>query len=391
MTVINRPNNILNAQDKECFIVLGNHSTYHGIGDLVYMLDAYFSKRLSTKVSQFIVPNQINVMIDEFSNPQLVNYMAEFKRTYPETKFVILATEFVTKIDILGLSFGTTFNFFHFLDSPRNLAKLIAYKLGIKKRPPYLLARCQGFINALSICDLVLCAHPNILDTMKLIPDALKNLIAPPVTLYPELEVDHIAKDQRLYNLKFGFVMTGSITEYRSQVVNGLLECYKQAGIHTPIYQRIPFEQSSIAKLDGHKMDYGYANLTKLVGASGKETDDVSNCNVNYLYNLNPPQFRDWAYSSPMRVQRAILLGQVPVLTKKFGDHEIENIARIYDGSIESAELLMVEATLGRNQLIEGHLEAIGKYNQIAREKNSAIDKALINLVGNKYLFAKAI
>jgi hypothetical protein len=81
-----------------------------------------------------------------------------------------------------------------------------------------------------------------------------------------------------------------------------------------------------------------------------------------------------------MRILRAVMLGHIPVVTHKFYDHEIEDLAITFDGSRKGAASLWTGATLGRETLVQQHIEAVGRYNEIAQKRNGEIDQALVSI-----------
>lgn len=366
----------LSEPTTNCYIVLGNHLHYSGIGEIVYTLNSFFSQHYKTHVSEALVPNELNVIIDEFSTPTRVNYLRQTRRNYPRTRVILMATEFVTRLTLLGLSFGNTFNFFDTRDDARHLVSVIAYRLGLKNRPPYMSARYDGFVQALPLVDLVLAAHPTIAETMDLLSNNGTGMSGSVMTLYPEISLDRLAQDRRIYDLPAGFVMTGTLTPFRARIASKLVKAYKRAGFDRPIYQHVPFDQSSVPQIKGHEIDLGY-DPHDVSGRQNWLGESPVQC---YLYNLNPPQRPNWPYSSPMRILRAVLLGQIPVVTRKFSDHAIEEVALVWDGSVESAERMWVEATMGRTELAQRHFAAVCSYNRVAQQKNAAVTAALASI-----------
>lgn len=70
----------------------------------------------------------------------------------------------------------------------------------------------------------------------------------------------------------------------------------------------------------------------------------------------------------------------IPVVTHRFGDHDIEALAKSWNPkSADVGELseLWLAATLGRDSLIAQHIDAITQYNARAVEKNTAVERAL--------------
>lgn len=347
---------------RDCYLVVGNLNDFSGIGEALYTLTAYFSRHFRVFISRSVVPDAINVIIDEFSRPQFVQFLHDIKRTYPHTRFIVMATEFITRIEIAGVTFGNTFNFFGYRDDARLLARMLAYKLRVKPLPPYLSSRYQGFVQALPAIDLVVCAHEAVAETMSLLPPDCVRPGQPPLTLYPEVDIARVSADPRLHQRPPGVMMTGTMTHFRQGIASNLVHGLNLVGVRPPVYRHVPFSEAPKFTLGPKGVDFGY---------------DDAGSNDDFLYNLNPPQRANWRYSSPMRILRAILLGQIPVLTHRFGDHEIEDVAETFDGDRGSAEKLWIGATVGRHVLIARYLEKVAQYGIVARERNRAIDLAL--------------
>lgn len=347
---------------RDCYLVVGNHNDFSGIGEALYTLTAYFSRHFRVFISRSVVPDAINVIIDEFSRPQFVQFLHDIKRTHPHTRFIVMATEFITRIEIAGVTFGNTFNFFGYRDDARLLARMLAHKLRVKTLPPYLTSRYLGFVRALPVIDLVVCAHEAVAETMSLLP---KDSVRPgqaALTLYPEVDVARVTADPRLYRRPPGVMTTGTMTRFRQGIASNLARGLNQADVTLPAYRHVPFSEAPGFTLGPKGADFGY--------------DDAAG-NDDFLYNLNPPQRANWRYSSPMRILRAILLGQIPLLTHRFGDHEIEDVAETFDGHHGSAKRLWTDATEGRHELIARYLAKVACYGIVARERNRAIDLAL--------------
>ena len=126
----------------------------------------------------------------------------------------------------------------------------------------------------------------------------------------------------------------------------------------SPVYQHVPFEASANDALPSESDDY----LT-----------DYQSVAPEYLFNINPPQTENWPYSSPMRILRAILLGQIPVVTKKFHDHLLENVATLWDGKTETAVELGTRQFLDRRLWLTDYMQSLEAYDRQARGGKQAI------------------
>lgn len=337
----------------DCVIVLGNHASHAGIGDIVYAISDYFSQDYRVSTSEGIAPGKLNIIIDEFSNPYFVEFLRETRRIHPGTKYAVVATEFYTPIVFLGLRLGATFNFFGEMRDWTATGRIVASRIlfGLY-RLPYIHRRYLGFLAALATADAVLTIHPKILESLEVWAKLNGSSLPPSATVYPRVDLSYADRIRRLKKLPFGYTMTGTLTPYRKEIAKELLRAFRKAGYDWPIYLHLPFGDAGRFDLSGYPPEV-----------------------PKYLYNVNPPQKRRWRYSSPMRILRAALLGQIPVITKKFGDHEIEEIAFVLDTSpkIGAAQKLWCEATIGREELVKNYVAAVEAYNEVAKRKNETM------------------
>jgi hypothetical protein len=132
-----------------------------------------------------------------------------------------------------------------------------------------------------------------------------------------------------------------------------LVKQFGRAGWSQPIWKHVSFKESRSLELSNSGLKFHYDR-------EGKDA---------YLFNISPPQQAGWRYSSPMRILRAALLGQIPVVTKKFNDHDIEDIACLWDGRLDSA-LKIMHFSMDRRQLIDDYLQSVQRYNAVAKSKN---------------------
>lgn len=340
----------------DCVIVLGNHASHAGIGDIVYSISDYFSRDYRVSTAEGVAPGKFNIIIDEFSNPYFVQFLKEAKQANRGTRYAIVATEFYTPFSLLGLRLGATFNFFGGVRDWASGGRIAASRLSLGLyQLPYMHRRFIGFLAALEIADAVLTIHPKILESLGAWATHGDKRLPPNANIYPRIDLARGYRAKRLRSLPFGYAMTGTQTPFRKAVAEKLLLAFHKAGYDWPIYLHVPFGDVGRFELSGYPPE-----------------------TPKYLYNINPPQKRNWPYSSPMRILRAALLGQIPVVTRKFGDHEIEQIALVLDMPLkaEKAQKLWCEATIGRKELVERFTASVETYNEIAARKNAAVEKA---------------
>jgi hypothetical protein len=362
-------------------VAIGNHRYTHGIGEIVYTLKAFFS-RLSCSYevtySVDVKPGVTNVLIDEFSLVETNAFLQEFKRDHPGTKFVVVATEFITPIRLLGLQLGETFNFFDPWEDLGYGYEMIAHRLGLRRLPPYMRARYFGFSQALRLADLIIAVHPAIVEALLPLSAEMEHWVAAPINLYPEIDPKQTTLNSRLKEWPVGFVTTGTQTRFRQEIIKKLLLAAGGIGVQGPVFIHLPFDQTPPFVLHNGLIEFPFEKLGEQ--SCGDKRLDIIGPETGGLFNLNPPQRANWQYSSPMRILRALLYGQIPVITRRFGDHEIEALATLWNPGVADAGVireLWLEATLKRESLIERHMAAISDYNEIAKQKNAAVELAL--------------
>jgi hypothetical protein len=357
---------------KPIYIVLGNHKSTAGIIEIVYSLYSCLSENFSIELSRNLKKDCINIIIDEFSAASAADAIGQMKARYPNTKIVIIATEFVTPVSICGVKLMSTFNFFA---SPRDWRALLA---GVVRSlrggtPSYMRLRYLGFVRALRYCDLVAVIHPQILSGLSQGLDRAATSISP-LPLYPQIGPLSSMQQDRLQNLPIGFTMTGTQTPYRRRMARKLAQAFQRGGWLGELYKHYSFESSpallsAVADTQDDDLRSASSSAEKLRSYYAASAPD-------YLFNLNPPQTAKWPYSSPMRILRAILVGQIPVVTKKFGDHPIENIALQW-GDLAMALARRNRQFLDRSVWLSDYCRSLDIYDRQAREVNGPFVRAI--------------
>jgi hypothetical protein len=344
---------------QDAYLLWANHRSTAGIGEIAFTVVACLVDRYILKPTKIIRPGKLNIIIDEFTNPYFVKQLVDIKKADPETKYVIVATEFITPVRIFGIEIARTFNFFW---GAKDWLKLISDRLlqGADRLPLYMHQRYLGFMSALAVCDVLVFVHPSIGRELADVAQAYPNLASPPVVVYPELMLALVTQDDRFERLPIGFNLTGTLTRYRKTVMAKLARQFRRAGRGRTIWRHVSFAESKVIEFTSSTFIFHYDAQSK---------DD-------FLFNISPPQQSGWPFSSPMRILRAALLGQIPVVTKKFQDHDIEDIALLWDGQIDTA-LRLAHVAMDRKRLIDDYIQSVQRYNAIAKSKNQAFLRAL--------------
>jgi hypothetical protein len=350
---------VADGAGEDVYLLWTNHWSTRGIGEVVFTIESCLNGCHRVRPTNRIRPGKLNIIIDEFTNPYFVLRLAEMKQAEPNTRYIIVATEFLTPVAILGLELHRTFNFFGSMrDWMGALRNLLCRS--INRLPSYMERRYIGFVAALPICDLLLCVHPEIGRSLESVVAACPNLVAPPAVVYPELLTHLAIREDRLDRMPIGFNLTGSLTAHRRTVMRALERQFARVGWRDRIWEPVGFEQSAPVAFSGSAIRFNYD-----IAPDGQ-----------YLFNINPPQRRRWPFSSPMRIARAALLGQIPVVTRKFDDHDIEDIALLWDGRRDTA-LEIMNYRAERTPLVDSYVRSLEIYNATARCKNRKILDAI--------------
>ena len=349
---------------QQVYIAIGNHRSFVGIKEIVHSVQSSLSESLSVKLTRELKSNSVNIIIDEFSGLFDLAVIKKTKELYPNTKIVIVATEFATPVSLLGVELTKTFNFFGTRDDWIKLV-LGALRTLVGGVPSYMQMRYHGFTSALQYCDLLAVIHPAILPTISQLVRQSGPGLASPFAVYPRIGPLSVVQLNRLWQLPVGFTMTGTQTRFRAGLTRRLVRKFQHVGWLSPIYKHIPFEASANDALPSDSDDY----LT-----------DYQSVAPEYLFNINPPQTENWPYSSPMRILRAILLGQIPVVTKKFHDHLLENVATLWDGKTETAVELGTRQFLDRRLWLTDYMQSLEAYDRQAEEANKPFVSAIMGL-----------
>lgn len=339
-------------------LVYGNHRSTRGIEEILFALYRCLAADFAFSISRGFTKSAINVIIDEFADPRVGRAIRATKKQFPDTKFVVVATEFITPLLLLGRQVGIAFNFFgsgrDWLDVLRNLGRI---------RPTYMAQRYRGFVDVLDAIDLMIAVHPKIADGFQYLRnDAARSDVASPI-LYPTIDLSLNGGVSRLTKATFGFALTGTVTRFRAAMARELIEAFRKARLHQASVWRTRFEESS-----------PIVDEASLLSIYKNADADAP------LFNFNPPQSDRWPYSSPMRIFRAAMCHQIPIVTRKFGDHQLEDIAILWDGRVETASELCRLAFSAREELVTKFAAAVAGYNLVAGKENELVIESIKKL-----------
>ena len=97
-----------NGTKQNIYLLVTNHNSLKGCWEqyIITRRTFTFSEDFNLNLSPTIVPNEINIIIEEF-NDELVSFMKKVKRSYPKTKYILYVTEYLTPSNLFGFQLNT--------------------------------------------------------------------------------------------------------------------------------------------------------------------------------------------------------------------------------------------------------------------------------------------
>lgn len=369
------------------FVTSFNHRSLDGIAEIIELLAEEFHRHGFNTISCETLPESANdgdllVIVDEFSEPLILDALKNFRATHPKVTLVCVLTEFFSaggwirppglnsfKQPWHSLVFDNLLYLYCFL---RGYFKLFP---GLKIKPPgtanyllgtlgliwlgllktakpltpikkirhfhdraYLWFRALGLQSASGIFDFYLALHPAIgsealaaaLGTSRA---EIRTLLVPPPIVKKSSLVDR--------ELRFGIDVSGSMSFYRRRQIRKAIDV---------------LHKLSPGGRFAHHQERGF--------------DDTRE---KLLLSFNTPQSRTWRYSSPMRIIGAIKRGQIPVVSKKFGDHPAEDLALLFPGDLNEVHLLVTGLVFEKTEYMNTAWEKLQNYRELVDANNRAV------------------
>ncbi len=328
-------------------IYTGNHSKKVPVDDTIPILSEVLrDRKINFSISVELDPDSINIILDDFCDYERSTKIIDFKRDAPKALIFIIASEHKEEkylvstfnffsggirdaavISLLNIYYRISIKHFNYptlrdlvvavlytpivlLDYMLNIIKFTTLqKIGFfYKRPRkfgYMLQRYIGFEKMVNYADSVILLNNKDFASANVPAD--KPIIG---TLYPEIDVDDIKKNI-FKNKELFFEVTGSVTQYRLNKMQEINDDISDLNLQDSFLNCKDFPKGGIHEIS--KLD------------KNKEIKRGA-------YSLHPPQTETWKYASPGRIYRALCIDyNMPISTKNFNEHPIEDICFIYD------------------------------------------------------------
>jgi hypothetical protein len=367
-------------------LYVGNHGKLDGIEDYIRLIRNILGRRgYPLLVSPDLLPGALNFVIDEFTNYRENRRIASFKREHPQSPLVFVLTEFPERnfgVESLNLFGGLhdaasvallnvwlptrrddigSATFLDYIRAalfapvviarsvPGAVKALVGRLIGRRVPGPverffrrnerlvYFHYRYLGLKACLPWADAVISSHERIFEH-------LKNLGGRPPrhlgVIHPEFDEADVASNLMLDKQLF-VELTGTVTSYRQGCVDRVNKAILALGMQ------------------------GVFDLCRLTSFSSGEREQ----RLRAAYSLHPPQTGTWPCCSPMRIYRALAVDHsLPVLTRHFHQHPIEDVCFVFDGTYSIVQLY--ELYHDRLKLADFIDPRMRTYNEIAIVRN---------------------
>ena len=372
-------------------IYVGNNGKKDGVEDYLAIFGGILARdRRSFKVSNRYVPGVPNLVIEEFTNYFENKKIARFREQYPDTPLILVLTEFmetkwgvqslnhfggvkdsalIVLINILVLYRRNDFRSARIKDWVWLIVFLpILLVTGIEEGARFVLSclfprsriakqeqlrtkiyrlsywhlRYHGLLKNVYLFDHIIASHE------KIWPQMTKNKIAMPEdnrflgVVYPEFRRIEVL-NKLFVDKKNKIELTGTISNYR---------------------------QSWTDKINFQILSHGLHHMLGMM--QNISWGEKIRKKERAAFSLHPPKTRNWPYSSPTRIYRALQYdGNIPVLAKYFGQNPIEDVCLQYRGVDTLVE--MIEYWNNHASVCNYISQKMMDYNEIATRRNDKI------------------
>lgn len=375
-------------------LVIGNHHTLLGCWEQVTITLATFEAAgLDLTSSIEVVPNSVNIIIEEFSDP-LVQHLLDVKTEYPDTEYVLYVSEYLTgysrRLAYLNC-FSRSRKFLRFFVSlvakhtekkifGKALTARLLYIIVIKSFTPVakifgtniheemMLAR-RGLALAKLSKSVKCCISTTeaVLETYDTFTDGALGYV--PVFVDPQKLIE-----KKKNGIKAGSIFfSGRITAYRNKILrdfqNWFLNAYPLLSLqYFPASDERHRKALAISKERLSKLTFSEASFSAerfLVGKHFKILEKISDASDDDQFELYVPQDKSWPFSSPNRTLLSLERGFIPVDYGEFNDHDINSLTFNVQNEADLLEIL----TRSPDELLGELLEKIDAYNRTQFQK----------------------
>ena len=354
---------------KKVYFVKHNHGSEKPIKDFVETFAGMFED-VNFEFSNKIVPNEKNLILDEFTRFNFVEELIKTKNEYPDTKIYLIFTEYITH--------NCTYNYFgeniHFLKL-RNFFYDLIYS-GAKKINYIERAEINGINQRAFLKKIFLLFDTLYLNIKKIIRVCYNIFLGD--SLYMHFRFKGYCKIKHLIDchLVWNNNQKDQLNKFHGKKIRILN--------FLPQIKKIRKTNDIGISISGIKTSFRISLVKKLLKKI-KVKNNFEEYILSkgflfkgnfYTYSFNPSKSKNWKYPSLIRYAFSIQNNEIPLIIEDFSDEFTEN-ASIYTTleSIENGSIFNNENILNNFNLMNKKIE---RYNDIYNSSKIEF-KSLIN------------
>ena len=372
----------MNSSGKKVIhLLVNNHIETDGIRQQIDLIKYVFKKLpdWELKRSEYLIPNQINLMIEE-NNFEFTKKMIDIKNRYPDTKYLLFVTEYLTTslfgYQLNSFDFKTKLmhayieffsalkllnlfskkkldsRFFNSIDRHTIYYKISRLLNGILLAPLKIFCNYDSLKNAIQITrrehflKKTRFLYDLVMSNAEAVNITYKNFFKSEVVILPTFintkkVIEARSRIQKKLNKEFynGLFFSGRITSYRKKIIKKIL-AYNDGFSKSPFFKYSP-RIDDLATRDEEKIP---------------------------LFELYIKQEKKWPYSSPMRTIMSIEKGFYPLDLDFFNDHDINKIPI----SVKNHDINKILYLITKNT-VEEHLNYLDKKIDLHNNKQEIL------------------
>ncbi len=399
------------------YLIIGNHHTLSGVWEQIEItLRTFKEMDVNISISSRIKPGEVNILIEDF-NSHIVDEMIEAKKAYPDTKYILYVTEYLTESNNKKVTLNC---FTKFTRRVRHLFRLeykycgdtyylyrggniqtkksarirhlvqpilsyFAAKAGTNYGNELMMARREACLDRVrglfSLC----------ISTTKAVLNGYDTYCDCPLKYLPVFIDEYRMRSNRSNTQKFpGVIFSGRLTNHRDFISKdiglGLLNGYplESGAAWDGLIKDTEFK---LTRLESEIDTFGENEASRFGGEirqSELPSFDILSTGIyeytqlekTAAYEIYIPQSSDWPYSSPNRTILTIESGMIPIDYGVFSDHDVNKVA-IPATSVDTLRNIVTNSlTLSYEELDK----RVSTYNQGQKLKVSAVKNAILNL-----------
>ena len=372
-----------NKKNKNCYIYVGNHHSLIGVWEQVKITLRAFNKLdIPIQVSAKIIPNHVNIIIEEF-NEIINSRLIEIKKKYPDTEFILYVSEYISKNGSLNI-FNSKQKILRFIfkllpnvllrnynDTSKLKDMIINYingflylilkKINVNYNSEKMMARREKFLLELknkNLFTFIISTTKRVLQNY----DTIFNIDSYYVPIF--VNTSNLSK-RASQGYKRSIIFSGNLTPHRIKILEKFnRDLYESNPLHITFLRDLNSKEykNYMSRLNELTV-LGYSCVFLPESKIFKIQESLYNSNKKEsgLFEIYIPQSNKWNVSSPNRTLLSLEEGFIPIDYGDFDDHSINKIPYKVSSIDDILQIVLFDDLDNR---IKETLKKIDSYNK---------------------------